>query len=128
MKLNAKDVLIPTLVLFLVSLLVTAALAGANLLTAEKIAEQELLAAEASRQVVLPAANSFEERAGKEPYYIGKNAGGETVGYVFTTSSPSGYGGAISVMTGIQTDGQISGVVILSHNETPGLGDRKSVV
>ena len=28
MKLNAKDVLIPTLVLFLVSLLVTAALAG----------------------------------------------------------------------------------------------------
>ena len=35
---------------------------------------------------------------------------------------PIGYGGAISVMTGIQTDGQISGVVILSHNETPGLG------
>ena len=43
MKLNAKDVLIPTLVLFLVSLLVTAALAGTNILTAEKIAEQEEL-------------------------------------------------------------------------------------
>ena len=122
MKLNAKDVLIPTLVLFLVSLLVTAALAGTNLLTAEKIAEQEELAAQASRQVVLPKAESFEaQQGGSGEYFIGKK-GSEIVGYVFTTSSPSGYGGAISVMTGIQTDGQISGVVILSHNETPGLG------
>ena len=72
--------------------------------------------------MVLPKAESFEAQQGDSgEYFIGKK-GSEIVGYVFTTSSPSGYGGAISVMTGIQTDGQISGVVILSHNETPGLG------
>ena len=34
----------------------------------------------------------------------------------------SGYGGTVSVMTGIDAEGSITGVVILSHDETPGLG------
>ena len=121
MKLNAKDVIIPTLVLFLVSLLVTAALAGTNLLTKDQIKVQNELAAQASRKVVLPAAETFEEAPDKS-YYIGKDAGGQTVGYVFSTQSNAGYGGAVGVMTGIASDGNVTGVVILSHNETPGLG------
>ena len=47
--------------------------------------------------------------------------GSETVGYVFVTSS-KGYGGDVQVMTGITADGNVSGVVILDQNETPGLG------
>ena len=43
------------------------------------------------------------------------------MGYVFETEA-SGYGGTVSVMTGIDTEGNITGVVILSHDETPGLG------
>ena len=43
------------------------------------------------------------------------------MGYVFETGS-SGYGGTVKVMTGIDTAGSITGVVILSHEETPGLG------
>lgn len=121
MKLNAKDVIIPTLVLFLVSLLVTAALAGTNLLTKDQIKVQNELAAQASRKVVLPTAETFEEAPDKS-YYIGKDAGGQTVGYVFSTQSNAGYGGAVGVMTGIASDGNVTGVVILSHNETPGLG------
>ena len=34
----------------------------------------------------------------------------------------SGYGGAVSVMTGIDSEGSVTGVVILAHEETPGLG------
>ena len=121
MKLSAKAVLIPTLVLFLVSAIVTAVLAGTNALTADTIAQVNAQAEQASRQVVLPDAQSFEEREQDgNIYYIGKN-GEETVGYVFTTES-NGYGGAMSIMTGISADGQITGINILSHNDTPGLG------
>ena len=117
MKITAKDILKPALILFVICLVVTALLAGTNLLTKDKIAEQSALEAEQSRKVVLSDADSFEEADG---YYIGK-ANNETVGYVFQTEA-KGYGGAVKVMTGISADGQITGVVILEHSETPGLG------
>lgn len=117
MKITAKDILKPALILFAICLVVTALLAGTNLLTKDKIAEQSALEAEQSRKVVLSDADSFEEADG---YYIGK-ANNETVGYVFQTEA-KGYGGAVKVMTGISADGQITGVVILEHSETPGLG------
>ena len=66
---------------------------------------------------MLPDADSFEEADG---YAIGKT-GSDIAGYVFVTSS-KGYGGDVQVMTGISTDGQITGVVILEQDETPGLG------
>ena len=126
MKITAKDILKPALILFVICLVVTALLAGTNLLTKDKIAEQSALEAEQSRKVVLSDADSFEEADG---YYIGK-ANNETVGYVFQTEAKGyvfqteakGYGGAVKVMTGISADGQITGVVILEHSETPGLG------
>lgn len=117
MKITAKDILKPALILFAICLVVTALLAGTNLLTKNKIAEQSALEAEQSRKVVLSDADSFEEADG---YYIGK-ANNETVGYVFQTEA-KGYGGTVKVMTGISADGQITGVVILEHSETPGLG------
>ena len=117
MKITAKDILKPALILFVICLVVTALLAGTNLLTKDKIAEQSALEAEQSRKVVLSDADSFEEADG---YYIGK-ANDETVGYVFQTEA-KGYGGTVKVMTGISADGQITGIVILEHSETPGLG------
>lgn len=117
MKITAKDILKPALILFAICLVVTALLAGTNLLTKNKIAEQSALEAEQSRKVVLSDADSFEEADG---YYIGK-ANDKTVGYVFQTEA-KGYGGTVKVMTGISADGQITGVVILEHSETPGLG------
>lgn len=119
MKLSAKNVLFPAAILLTICVLVSAALAGTNLLTKDKIAEQQALKAEESRKVVLPSAESFEEQDGGA-FYRGLS-GGETVGYVFETES-KGYGGEIRVMTGIDAQGSVTGVVILSHGETPGLG------
>lgn len=118
-----KAIIIPTLVLFLVCLGVTAALAGTNMLTKPVIEELSIETAKQSRQQVLSAAADFEE-ASKDgiSYHIGKDASGNIVGYVFTNTSNSGYGGAVEVMTGIDAEGTVTGVVILSHNETPGLG------
>ena len=119
MKLDFKSVLKPTAVLFIICVVVSAALAGTNLVTQDRIAQLAAENAEASRKIVLPAAEAFESQE-DGAYYAG-TAGGQTVGYVFETEA-SGYGGTVSVMTGIDAGGNITGVVILSHDETPGLG------
>lgn len=49
-------------------------------------------------------------------------ANGETVGYVVTTTTSEGYGGDIQISVGILKDGTVSGVAILSIEETVGLG------
>ncbi len=121
-KLSAKEVLVPAVSLFLICLVVTALLAGTNLLTRDTIAQQNLLKEESSRRIVLSQAERFEEKSlDGMVYYVGKDASGQEVGYVFTTES-KGYGGAIQVMTGIGTDDTVQGVVLLSQEETPGLG------
>ncbi|MGD8118890.1 electron transport complex subunit RsxG [Vibrio sp. TRT 29B02] len=38
--------------------------------------------------------------------------------------APDGYNGAIKIIVGIKQDGAISGTRVLSHQETPGLGDK----
>lgn len=122
MKLSVKEIFRPAAVLFAICIAVSAALAGTNLLTKDKIAEAQAQKAEESRKIVLPEADSFEvQNAGQpEEHYAGLQ-GGETVGYVYETEA-KGYGGTVRVMTGISTKGTITGVVILSHSETPGLG------
>ena len=49
--------------------------------------------------------------------------GDEPSAIAMTTVAPDGYSGDILILVGIRFDGQISGVRILSHRETPGLGD-----
>lgn len=125
-KLSLRAVLSPAAALFVICAVVTALLAGTNLLTRDVIAAQALAAEEASRRVVLPEAESFAERTltadGAEiSYYEGLDASGAPVGAVFVTGA-KGYGGEVSVMTGLDNGGAVRGVVILSHEETPGLG------
>ncbi len=45
------------------------------------------------------------------------------VAAVFEVAAPNGYSGTIKILVGINFDGTLSGVRILSHKETPGLGD-----
>ena len=103
-----KEVLQPALILCVICLIATVALAGTNLLTADTIEQQKVITEQESRKQVLPDADSFEEADG---YAIGK-AGEKICGYVFVTSS-KGYGGDVEVMTGINAAGEVTGVVIL---------------
>ena len=120
MKLDAKEVLKPTLILVIICLIATACLAGTNILTRSAIAAQKEKDAQASRQVALPVADSFEQSQDSDICFVGKK-GSDVVGYVFTTEANS-YGGKIQVMTGIDSDGKVTGVVLVSTNDTPGLG------
>ena len=119
MKIDYREVVKPAITLCAICLVITLLLAATNLLTRNKIAEINKQTESASRQTVLPGATSFEDSADAS-YAIGKK-GNEVLGYVFTTKTKS-YGGDMSVMTGIGKDGRITGVTILSINDTPGLG------
>ncbi|MFQ5509174.1 MAG: RnfABCDGE type electron transport complex subunit G [Leptospirillia bacterium] len=46
------------------------------------------------------------------------------VGTALQVTAPDGYSGNIGVMVGVDNNGSILGVRILSHAETPGLGDK----
>jgi electron transport complex protein RnfG len=48
---------------------------------------------------------------------------GKITAVVMEATAPDGYGGKIKLLVGIRKDGEISGVRVVSHNETPGLGD-----
>lgn len=100
--------------------------------TIDKILAQRELTNQLSRQEVLPEADSFEAvdasvleavRSESElvvEIYEGLS-GGSLVGYTIKTM-PSGFGGSVEVVTGIGSDGQITGMRVGNHQETPGLG------
>lgn len=47
----------------------------------------------------------------------------QPVAALITPTAPDGYSGQIKLLVGIRTNGDIAGVRVLSHKETPGLGD-----
>jgi electron transport complex protein RnfG len=49
---------------------------------------------------------------------------GEPVAVVLNPVVTQGYSGAIKLIVAIRTDGTLSGVRVLGHRETPGLGDK----
>lgn len=132
MKLDFREIIKLGLTLFLICFISATLLAFVKELTEPKIDEQKALAAEQSRKEVLPDADTFEaldkqkfkELQGKEEklaeIYVAKK-GDEVIGY-FVKALPSGYGGAVEIMTGIDTEGKIVGVKMGDNQETPGLG------
>jgi electron transport complex protein RnfG len=50
--------------------------------------------------------------------------GQEPVAAIFSPVIAQGYSGAISLIIAVQTDGTLAGVRVISHRETPGLGDK----
>ncbi|MES9960415.1 MAG: electron transport complex subunit RsxG [Sedimenticola sp.] len=55
--------------------------------------------------------------------YLGRK-GGSPVAAVFASVVPDGYSGPIKLLVAVRTDGSLGGVRIVSHKETPGLGDK----
>lgn len=125
---KASEILKPSLILFVICLVLATLLAGTNALTEAPIAKQSEAKANEARQIVLPDADSFEDAnisaSENEIYYGMKN--GEKIGCTITTSA-KGYGGDVKVMVGIDVaTGKVTGISILSHSETPGLGANAS--
>ncbi len=61
---------------------------------------------------------------GKGPatLYVARKAG-MVHGLAFAVVAPKGYSGGIQLLVGVDRNGQVSGVRVTAHKETPGLGD-----
>ena len=127
-RIKVKDIIIPTISLFIICVIITAALAFTNALTKDTIAQNELNAQNESMKIVCPDADTFQLVSENDngDIYAGLDKNGNVVGYAVSTQA-SGYGGEIKVMTGISTDASIIGIdVFYNDDETPGLGKNTS--
>jgi len=109
------------------------ALAGVYEVTKEPIAYQKKLEVIRSLEAVLPGLDTdpdsffldMEREDGSEVRVFRSPAeSGDTVaGAAFQVVAPDGYSGNIYIMMGVFPDGKLGGIEILSHAETPGLGN-----
>jgi electron transport complex protein RnfG len=109
------------------------ALAGVYEVTKEPIAYQKKLEVIRSLDAVLPGLSTDPdsfflemEREDGSPVRVYRSPGeeGDTVaGAAFQVVAPDGYSGNIFIMMGVFPDGKLGGIEILSHAETPGLGN-----
>ena len=128
-----KDVLKLLLVLTLICFLAGLLLAMVNKVTEDPIRRaQRAEKMEAIRKVLPPCDNRPDEETvtvsdhnAQWTFYVARR-GGQYAGAAFEASSDKGYGGTIRVMVGVNADGTVNAIEILSHKETPGLGARIS--
>lgn len=110
-----------TLTLLLITAVTAAALAGVNAITEDKIAD---IKAEKTRRAiaeVLEGAESAETIDFTDDSGIITTIYANDNGYAIQVE-PTGFGGVISMMVGVSADGTVTGVSVVSHTETAGLG------
>jgi electron transport complex protein RnfG len=121
-------------ILFLVCGIAAGSLAFVNAATKERIAQFAAAEREEARKKVFPSADAFKETASYDEWAAQKSdekAGsvflwhamknGAPIGYVFQTSI-QGYSGIVKMIFGADLEGAVTGLQVLSHTETPGLG------
>jgi len=126
------------LVLAAAAAVCTALVAVTQRLTAPRIAENEMAYLEQSLRPALAGVFYDNELAestlvlapphglpGNEPAIIYRLFSEEQpVAAVFVVTARGGYAGPIRLLIGVEYSGELAGVHVLEHQETPGLGDR----
>jgi electron transport complex protein RnfG len=72
--------------------------------------------------LILPKTKRLNTRENSIVYRARKD--NQPIAAVFTTIAPNGYSGKIKLLIGVNYDGSLAGVRVISHKETPGLGDK----
>jgi len=134
---NNRYILVSGLILGLFAVIGTALVGITHEATAQKIADNERLALLGKLNQILPHDKYDNEllnttielepdqRLGQEKestVYIAKQQNNISA-MIFSVIAPKGYSGEIKMLVGINIDGTLAGVRIVSHKETPGLGD-----
>ena len=60
---------------------------------------------------------------GIQKIYLAKK-NGQISAYAYETTAPDGYSGNIRLLVGLTPQGEVLGVRVIEHHETPGLGDK----
>ena len=125
------------LLLGIIALLGTALLASVNALTHEHILEQEKRRMLQQLNEIVPV-TSFNNDLLEDRFEIRDEAyfrhpapvavyrarmDGQPAAVLMLVTAPDGYNGDIRLLAGIDSNGTVIGVWVVSHRETPGLGD-----
>ena len=134
---NNRYILISGLILSLFAIIGTALVGITYESTAEKIADNERRALLSKLNQILPSdlydndllhstfSIGADQRLGQKKIstvYVAKREE-QISAMIFSVVAPKGYSGEIKMLVGTHMDGKLAGVRIVSHKETPGLGD-----
>ncbi|RZT93423.1 electron transport complex protein RnfG [Ancylomarina subtilis] len=120
------------LVLFIITLVASAALGGLYELTKEPIAAAKLAKKLKAIKEVVPAFDNnpsdemseVEMPGGDKLEFYPATKEGKLVGTAVKTYTTQGFAGYVWVMVGFLPDGTINNYSVLEHKETPGLGTK----
>ena len=134
-KMNVGEIIKVGVILFVITAVLAGLLAFVNAKTKPLIEQNAIAAEQEAMKTVMPDAASFEEieltdnlisiaeESGGEisKVVVAKDGSGEEIGVCVKTVT-TGYDVGIEAVTGISKDLVVTGVDIISMNETPGLG------
>ena len=137
MKISGKFILKVAGTLTVISLVVAALLGLVNNVTAGKIAEIDAENTRIAMSTVVPEGSQFTDKleisdavsaaaaaqGGKLTELYGVTNGGAEAGYVMKVSA-SGSQGTIVMMIGVDANKAITGISVVSHSETSGIGTK----
>ena len=137
MKISGKFILKVAGTLTVISLVVAALLGLVNNVTADKIAEIDAANTRAAMSAVVPEGSDFTDKleisddvaaaaaaqGGKLTELYGVKNAGADAGYVMKISA-SGSQGTIVMMVGVDANKAITGISVVSHSETSGIGTK----
>lgn len=125
---STKFILGITFKLLLISVVTALLLSCVNALTADKIAANIAAEKEAAIAAIFPSATENStvelEAEGITALYL-VYSNGKAIGYTAEVA-PLGFGGELTLMVGVNVNGDVEGVKLIAHSETPGLGSRVS--
>ena len=109
-----------TVTLLVICAVVAAVLAGVNMITKDKIAAIQVQKTEKAIQEVLPDAQNVQQLPLDGDTGIVQAVYAAEGSYAVQVA-PGGFDGEVTMMVGI-SEGKVTGISVISHTETPGLG------
>ena len=116
-------------VLLVITMCVALLLSAVNMITKDKIAANEKAKLETAIgnlfTGITPKTEKLSVNSGDTAlisFNLVKN-GDTPVGY-YAEVAPTGFKGTVSMLVGITLDGKVSGIQVLTHGETVGIGDK----
>ena len=121
---NWNKIFKPIVVLCVICIVMTGALAATNGVTAPIIEAATIAAQNAARTELLPEADNFTKVEGLNVANVVEAYTADNGTGVVVTSIGKGYGGEVTVMTAFTPDGTIKQLKVTSQAETQGLGTK----
>ena len=118
---NVAYILRLALTLLVITAVVAVALAGVNSITAPKIEQLNAEKTQQAIEAVLPGGFDTQITDYTDDTGLVTNVYSGANGYAFEVT-PAGFDNTITMMVGVDHNGKVLGISIVSHTETSGLG------